>query len=198
MFKESTLMRVYACPQPPHILPKYVPPRLAIIEFFWQFLMMNKEMIPPSLHKPAFFCRTFKIGDFEIGKNAYEELSEYLSQYKFATPGEADELFGKYCKIRKVEEALRRTNPDFKGFYPEVPYPSTLKKMVANFDYIMSQMPHELEGEEATINRESPEPDVYLEVELEEEQPSTSAWIPKGNKRQKTMHVLERVVSRAL
>ena len=78
LFKECTLMRVYACPQPPHILPKYFPPRLAIIEFFWKFLLMNKEMIPPSLHKPTFVCRTFKIGDFEIGKNAYEELSEYL------------------------------------------------------------------------------------------------------------------------
>ena len=33
-FKESSLMRVYACPQPPHMLPKYLPPKLAIIEFF--------------------------------------------------------------------------------------------------------------------------------------------------------------------
>ena len=85
--------------------------------------------------------------------------------------GEADELLENYFEIRKVEEALRRTNPDFKGFYIEVPYPSNLKKMVENFDYIMSQMPHESEGEEATVNRESPEPDVQLEVELEEEQP---------------------------
>ena len=35
LFKECTLMRVCTCPQPPHILPKYLPPRLAIIEFFW-------------------------------------------------------------------------------------------------------------------------------------------------------------------
>ena len=62
LFKECTLMRVYPCPQPPHILHKYLPPRLAIIEFFRQFLLMNKEMIPPSLHKPAFVCRNFKQG----------------------------------------------------------------------------------------------------------------------------------------
>lgn len=75
-FKECTLMRVYACPQPSDILPKYLPPRLPIIEFFWQFLLMNKEMIPPSLHKPTFVCRSFKVGNFVIGKNAYEELSQ--------------------------------------------------------------------------------------------------------------------------
>ena len=99
--------------------------------------------------------------------------------------GEADELLGKYAEIRKVEDALKRTDPDFKGFYTDVPYPGNLKKMVKFFDHIMSQMPHELEGEEAIVNRDSPEPDVQLEVELEEEQPSTSAWIPKGNKRRK-------------
>ena len=52
--------------------------------------------------------------------------------------GEADELLGKYCEIRKVEEALRRTNPNFKGFYIEIPYPRNLRKMVENFEYIMS------------------------------------------------------------
>ena len=217
----------------------YVPPRLAIIEFFWKFLLMNKEMIPPSLHKPRFFCRTFKIGDFEIGQHAYEELSEYLGQYKFATGpyrmydpenyitnevkairgyilplrkpipiedlisnivaiGEANELLGKYIEIKKVEDAMKRTNLDFKVFYIDVPYPGNLKKMVEIFDHIMSQMPHELDRAETIVNRGVLEPDVQLEVELEEKQPSTSAWIPKGNKRQKTMHVLERVINRAL
>ena len=53
LFKESSLMRVYACPQPPYVLPKYVPPRLAIVEFFWQFLSMSIEMVLTSLHKPT-------------------------------------------------------------------------------------------------------------------------------------------------
>lgn len=82
-----------------------------------------------------------------------------------------------------MEEALRRKNPDFKGFYTEVPYPGNLEKMVEIFYYTMSQMPHEPEGEEETINRESPEPDVQLEIEVGEEKPSTSTSIPKGNKR---------------
>ena len=45
-----------------------------------------------------------------------------------------------------MEEALKRKNPNFKGFYTEVPYLGNLKKMVENFDYIMFQMPHEPEG----------------------------------------------------
>ena len=40
-------------------------------------------MVPASLHKPTFVCRCFKVGDFLIGKNAIEDLSEYLGQYKF-------------------------------------------------------------------------------------------------------------------
>ena len=173
-------------------------------------------MIPPSLHKPTFVCRTFKVGDFEIGKNAFEELSDYLGQYKVATgpyrvydpdgyitnevktirgfvlppskpipvedlianivaTGEADELLRKYEEIRKVENALKGTNPDFKRFYTEVPYPNNPRKMIENFDHIMLQMPHEPEGEEAVVNRESPELDTQLEIDLEEEQPSTSA-----------------------
>ena len=51
--------------------------------------------------------------------------------------GEADELVRKYEEIRKVEVALKRTNPDFKGFYTEVSYPDNLRKMVDNIDFIM-------------------------------------------------------------
>ena len=91
------------------------------------------------------------------------------------------------------------TNPNCKGFYIEIPYTSNLRKMVENFDYIMSQMPNELEGEEAMVNRESLELDVQLEVDVEEEeQQSSSTWVPKGNKTQKPMHIPERVVIRAL
>ena len=34
-FENFTLIRVYAFPQPPHILPKFVPERLTIVEFLW-------------------------------------------------------------------------------------------------------------------------------------------------------------------
>ena len=59
---------------------------------------------------------------------------------------EVDELLRKYEEIKKVENALKRTNPNFKGFYTEVPYPNNLRKMIKNFDHIMLQMPHEPEG----------------------------------------------------
>ena len=35
IFQEFSIMRVYNYPQPPHILPMYIPPRLDIIEFVW-------------------------------------------------------------------------------------------------------------------------------------------------------------------
>ena len=59
-----------------------------------------------------------------------------------------------------MEDSLKRTNPNFKGFYTDISYPRNLRKMVENFDHIMAQMPNELEGEEAMVNRESPELDV--------------------------------------
>lgn len=98
--------------------------------------------------------------------------------------GEIDELLGKYFEIKKVEEVLKRTNPDFKGFYTDIPYLGNLRKLVENFDHIMAQMQNELEGEEAIVNRESPEPDVQLEIDVEEkERPSSSTWATKGNKK---------------
>lgn len=84
-YKECTVIRVYACPQPPHILPKYIPPRLAIVEFFWQLFMMNKEYLPANMHKGTFLCRCFKVGDFSIGKNAIDQIHDYLRHYNLAT-----------------------------------------------------------------------------------------------------------------
>ena len=60
-------------------------------------------------------------------------------------------------------------------------------------------MPNKPIGDEAKINKDSLEPNVQLKINIEEEeQPSSSTWVAKGNKRQKTMHIPERVVSRAL
>ena len=79
---------------------------------------------------------------------------------------------------------MKRTNPNFKGFYTEILYPRNLRKMVENFDHIMDQLPSEPIGEEAIVNREFPEPNVQLEIDVEEEgQPSSSTWVAKGNKR---------------
>ena len=58
-----------------------------------------------------------------------------------------------------------------------------MSKMIENFDNIMVQMPDELIGEEETMNPKSLEPDVQLEVDVgEEEKPSSSTCVAKGNK----------------
>ena len=92
-----------------------------------------------------------------------------------------------------------RTNPNLKGFYTKILYRVNLRKIVENFDHIMAQMPNEPEGEEAIVNLESPKLDFQLVIDVEEvDQPSSSTWVAKGNKRQKTMHIPKRVVTKAL
>ena len=68
--------------------------------------------------------------------------------------------------------------------------------MIENYTQLMDQMPDEPMGEEARVNLDSLELDVSLEVEIEEEeQTSTSAWVAKGSKMQKIVHIPERVRS---
>ena len=98
----------------------------------------------------------------------------------------------------RVDAALRKTNPDFEGFYTKIPYPSNLKKMLEDFDNIMAQMLEDPEGDEARIKPESLELDVQLDVGVEEEeQPSSSTWVAKGHKKHKTLHIPDRVVNKA-
>ena len=35
LFYNCTIIRVYGCPYPLYILPKYIPKRLEIVELFW-------------------------------------------------------------------------------------------------------------------------------------------------------------------
>ena len=85
LFPTFSLMRVYGCPQPPHILPKYIPPRLRIIEFIWQLFMVNREYLGPKVHRGTFLCRCFKIGYFTIGKEALELVHAFLHHYNLCT-----------------------------------------------------------------------------------------------------------------
>lgn len=59
LFENFAIMRVYACPQPPHVLPKFVLESLGIMEFFWQLILMNIEHLGSARRK---VCRNFKIG----------------------------------------------------------------------------------------------------------------------------------------
>ena len=48
----------------------------------------------------------------------------------------------------RVESELKRENPNFKGFYMDVPYPQKIRKMMINPTKIMAQMPKKPIGEE--------------------------------------------------
>ena len=85
LFPTFSVMRVYGFPQPPHILPKYIPPRLGIIEFIWQLFMVNREYLGPKVHRGTFLCRCFKVGDFTIGKEALEPVHTFLHHYNLVT-----------------------------------------------------------------------------------------------------------------
>ena len=98
-------MRVYSYPQPPHILTKYIPPRLAIVEFFWQTILMSTEHIPTKLYKPTFLWRCFKVEDFLVGKNDMEELNDYLGEYNFSTG--PYRMYDPYNYIRTELKAIR-------------------------------------------------------------------------------------------
>lgn len=85
LFPTFSLMRVYACPQPPHSLPKYIPPRVAIIKFMWLLLMVNREYLGPKVHEGTFFYRCFRIGYFSIRKESLDQIHSYLCHYNFST-----------------------------------------------------------------------------------------------------------------
>lgn len=85
LFPTFSLMRVYDCPQPPHILRKFIPPRLGIIEFIWHLFMVNREYLGPKVHRGTFLCRCFRIGDFTIGKEALDFIHSHLHHYNLWT-----------------------------------------------------------------------------------------------------------------
>ena len=78
-------MRVYGCPQPPHILPKFIPPRLAIIEFMWQLFMVNREYLGAKVPRGTFLCRYFRVGDFSIVKEALDQIHSFLHHFNLST-----------------------------------------------------------------------------------------------------------------
>ena len=46
---------------------------------------MNREYLGPTVKKGSFLCRNFKVGDFEIGKEAIEEVDAFLRDLNFPT-----------------------------------------------------------------------------------------------------------------
>lgn len=111
---------------------------------------------------------------------------------------EISDFIDKYEDVVRVEGSLKRKDPSFKVFYFDIPYPRTLKVMVEKNDELMAQMPKELVGEEDRVNLSSPNDDRESESQSKEDMASSSTLVRKGPKRQKTAHVPERAISRAL
>ena len=70
----------------------------------------------------------------------------------------------------------------------DIPYPHRIRKMVMDHAEIMAKILEGPIGEEERVCPDSPEPDVALEVEEEEEAPQSS-WMAKGHKRQKIVQI---------
>ena len=85
LFPTFSLMRVYGCPQPPHMFPKFIPPRLAISESMCHFFMVNREYLGPKVHRGTFLCRCFKVGDFSIGKEALDQIHSFLHHFNLSS-----------------------------------------------------------------------------------------------------------------
>ena len=85
LLANCTVIRIFGCSQPPHFLPRYVPERVGVVEIFWQLLSMNREYLGPTIKKGYFLCRNFKVGDFEIGKEAIAEVDAFLRELNFPT-----------------------------------------------------------------------------------------------------------------
>ena len=46
---------------------------------------MNREYLGPIARRGTFLCRSIKVGDFVIGKDAIEELDAYIWESKMPT-----------------------------------------------------------------------------------------------------------------
>lgn len=100
--------------------------------------------------------------------------------------GEATDKLSKLDDVLRVEKELKRIDPNFLGFYMDVPYPQRIKMMFTDHAEIMTKLPEGTMGEEDIVCPDNPEPDVEpKEGEDEEQKDYTphSSWMAKGHKR---------------
>ena len=77
----------------------------------------------------------------------------------------------KWREILSVEEEMKKVDPNFQGFYYDLPYFNQIDKCIEEFDKIMAQVPQSARDR---VNPSSPEADVVLEISDDEDQPSPS------------------------
>ena len=81
----------------------------------------------------------------------------------------------------KVEREMKRIDPNFMGFYMDIPYPHRIRKMVIDNAKITTKTLEGPMAEEERVCPDNLEPNVTLEIE-EDDAPEVS-WVTKGNKR---------------
>ena len=116
---------------------------------------------------------------------------------KIVAEGEAADKFSKLNDVLRVEKELKRIDPQFVGFYMDIPYPQRIRKMVADHAEIMTKLPKGSMGEEHRVCPNRPEPDVSLDEEEEDDAPQAS-WMAKRNKRQKIIPIPPQIKQRTL
>ena len=47
--------------------------------------MVYKKYLGPKVHKGTFLCRCFRVGDFTIGKEALDQIHDFLNHYSIST-----------------------------------------------------------------------------------------------------------------
>ena len=101
----------------------------------------------------------------------------------------------KWRQILSVEEEMKKVDPNFQGFYSDLPYFQQIDKCIEEFDNIMAQVPQNARDR---VNPSSPEADVVLEISDEEDQPGPSDWDKGGKKKQKLIEVPKKAREKAL
>lgn len=55
--------------------------------------------------------------------------------------GEVADKLAMFDDVLRVEREMKKVDPNFKGFYMDVPFPQRIRKMVNDHAKIMAQMP---------------------------------------------------------
>ena len=70
---------------------------------------------------------------------------------KIFVEGEVVDKLAKLDDVLRVERELKRIDPQFLGFYMDIPYHGRIRKMVIDHDEIMAKMPKEQFEEEQRV-----------------------------------------------
>lgn len=77
LMANHTITRVYGCDQEPHILPKFLPARILFLEFMWQMLWMDHDLMR-NKRQCTFFPDLIMFEEFYVRSDMLEELKRFM------------------------------------------------------------------------------------------------------------------------